>query len=91
MEQLKIILGLLGIAGAGLIYFKLAKGRSAEALLENQESKEKLLEKDKEIGNNNAGLTLEEERRKALEAQANSEKSKDLSDAANSSFFNKRT
>lgn len=90
MEQLKIILGLLGVAVAGFIYYKLNKAKSAEALLENQESKEKLLEKDKAIGNNNASLTLEEKLREATENQAKEEKSKDLSDEDLAKFFNNR-
>lgn len=65
---MEILIGLVGVL-AGWLFFERNRRKSAEALNHNLETKEELLEKDKEISNNNASLALEEKRREDLNKQ----------------------
>lgn len=82
---------LLIIAGlVGLFAFERSKRQSAEALLENQETKEKILDKDKEIANNNANLNVEASKQDELKKNIEEGKKDENSspeDLAN--FFNR--
>jgi hypothetical protein len=84
MEYLLALLGVL----FGAFIFVNTKRKSAEALLENVETKEKLLEKDKEILSEEAKLKMEEEKRALIEATLK-EKKKELSIDEMENFFNR--
>lgn len=63
-----IIAGLAAVIAAlvsGIFYFK-AKSGIAEALNQNEKTKEQLLEKDKQLASNNAQLDVEEQKRNEL-------------------------
>ncbi len=69
MELNDLLLTVIGISLGGLLYYK-GKAGSAGALLENSDSKEKLNKEDKDIAKSSGLLEAEEEKRKALEADA---------------------
>lgn len=65
LNTLLLVIG--GLIGA--FFYQRSKRRSAEALNENVETKEKLLNLDKEKNTNDANLLLENERRNDLRKQ----------------------
>jgi phage shock protein A len=71
---------LFGIIAALLGGFFLQKNKkdSAEALLQNQETKEKLTKVDESIAKNDGLAAAEDYKRKQLEQQANEEKAKNV-------------
>lgn len=77
------------VAGFGglFLYFTWSKKQSAEALLLNQDTKQQLLDKDKQINQDKAVLDVEAEKRKQLEDSANKQK-KDVSNEELTNFFN---
>lgn len=65
-------IGAIGAAFAALLawlFYERSKRKSAEGLLENQETKEKLIEKDKQINVHEANLEVEESKREELKKQ----------------------
>lgn len=89
---MNVVYGLIGIIGALLaaFFFQRSKAQTSEALLENQKTKEELLNKDKDILQHNAELTLEEKTRKQLEEQTK-EKQNEIPTPQNIiDFFSKR-
>lgn len=80
---MEYLLGLIALLLGGLVLTN-KKKQSAEALLQNQATKEKTLEQDRDIAKNTGLLDAEEQKRKELE---NAPKS-NPSDPAD--FFNKR-
>ena len=79
---MEYLLGLVGVL-LGALYLTNTKKKSAEALLQNQATKEKTLEQDRDIAKNNGLLDAEEQKRKELENVK-----KDPTDPAD--FFNRR-
>lgn len=80
------LFGALGLTAIGFFYMK-AKKDSAEALLNNQRTKQDVAKIDGQIAKNDAILESEEEKRKAINQQ--------IKDAQNEAgdvidFFNKR-
>lgn len=79
----------LGIVGAATLVYLYIKKQSAEALLENVDTKEKVNELGKDIAKNDGLLEAEEEKRAQLEKEKN-EKLKDTSVSDLIDFFNNR-
>lgn len=71
------LLALIAVAIGGFLYYK-QKSDSADALLTNQQTKEELLKKDKEIMINDALSQVEESKRAEVE-----EKIKDIKNVSN--------
>lgn len=68
------------IAGLlGLFFYQKTKTQSAEALLNNLEKKEKLLEKDKKIAVNDGLAEIEDEKVKQKRKETDDEKNKQVS------------
>jgi len=73
-----------------LLYEK-NKRKSAEALNDNAETKEKVLEIEKEVIKNEALNEAEEEKRKTLKDSLEEEKKKDVSEENILDFFNRKS
>ena len=84
-----VLAGILSLL-AGLFFWERGKRKSAEALLENQATKEKLTEIDGKINVNEAKLEVEEDRRKALQEDMKKEQDKDVSTKDVEDFFRNR-
>lgn len=90
MSLTEVLLLITGLLGVGFVYER-GKRRSAEALNDNLETKEKLLEKDKKISENDASIKLEEERQKQIKKQIEEDRNEsktNLDDIID--FFRKR-
>lgn len=89
MDLLTILFGVIAALVGGFFYQK-SKKDSAEALLQNQDTKKALNELDKTVAKNDGLLTAEEEKRKQLEKDLEAEKAKDVSQKDLTDFFNNR-
>lgn len=74
MEYILALFGLL----LGALGWNFVKRRSAEALLQNNETKSKLNEQDKNKAQNDGLLAAEDKRREELEKDADARKKEDL-------------
>lgn len=74
----------------GLFFMERSKRRSAEALNDNAEMKEKVQEKQGKVLENNAELKAEENLRAKEKESLESKKNEDLSTSNLVDFFNKR-
>jgi hypothetical protein len=74
MEYVLALFGLL----LGALGWNFVKRRSAEALLQNNETKSKLNEQDKNKAKNDGLLAAEDKRREELEKDADARKKEDL-------------
>jgi len=74
----------------GLFFMERSRRKSAEALNDNIETKEKVMEKEKKVMENNASLKSEEELRSKEKESLESKKNEDLSTSNLVDFFNKR-
>lgn len=74
----------------GMLFYERSRRKSAEALNDNAETLEKVLEKEESIMKNNASLEVEEEFRKKEEQSLENKKNEDLSTSNLVDFFNKR-
>lgn len=84
-----LIAAVVGLAG--LLFYTNTKRKSSEALLENTETKEKLLEIDKNTLETIAEMNMESVERSEAERKLNDEKKKDLSIQELEKFFNRNT
>lgn len=73
----------------GLVIYQRNKAKSAEALADNLKANEKLNDLNKDIIKNKALMEAEEEKRKAIENEANEKKKQKLSLQDISDMFNK--
>lgn len=87
---MKTFLGLLSAFGAVVLAIFYQKAKTNEACIENMQTKEKLLEKDKVINSNNTALSNEEQKRMQLEDDIKRDKNEEDPTANISDFFNKR-
>jgi len=72
-----------------MLFYQNVKRRSAEALLENTATKEKLLAKDREALKHEATLELEDKLRANVEAERKRKDDKDPSVEELTDFFNR--
>ena len=87
MGIIEILFGVV-IALVGAFLFQKNRANNAEAILENNDTKEKLNEVDKGIAKNDGLLAAEEEKRKELEKEAEEEKVKELKEDELLEFLN---
>ena len=88
MKYVKYLLGLIGILG-GWLFLERGKRKTAEAINENVEVKEKVQKLEGERLENSATIKAEEERRKEINDKATEEKSKPVGDTDIVDFFNR--
>lgn len=90
-SKMDLILGLVGaiLILIAIILYERGKRSIAEALLQNQQEKEKLNAIDQQISQNNGQLASEEEKRKQLEQDLKDKESKDASKDELLDFLNK--
>lgn len=74
----------------GLLFYERSRRKSAEALNDNAETKEKVMEKQGKVLENNAALNAEEELRNKEKESLEGKKNEDLSTSNLVDFFNKR-
>lgn len=84
---MEYLLGLIALL-AGWAFFERTKRKSAEGLNENLETKEKLLEKEKEVFLNEAKLKAEKQKQAELNWQLEEERKKDETVKEILDFFN---
>lgn len=82
------LVGLVGVLGA-LFLWERSKRRTSEALLENQETKEKLVEIDKTISKNEGTLEAEETKREEIKKDLEEEKNETKTNEELEKFFNR--
>jgi Flp pilus assembly protein TadB len=87
MKYVKYLLAAIGLLLGGF-FFQRSKRKSAEALLENQESKEQVQAIEAEKHKTDASLQLEEERREDIKENAENEKAKPVIDSDLLDFLN---
>jgi len=85
------VLIMMVVALVVLLVHQHLKKNSAEALNDNLESKEKVLEKEKEIAKNEGLITAEEEKRKQIESDLEKKKNEEVSKDNLLDFFNNRS
>jgi hypothetical protein len=85
---MEYIIGII-VALLGLLGYNYTKRKSAEALNENLETKEKVNEEAEHIARDVGLVQVEEERRKQIEKEINDAKEKEDSLKDISDFFNK--
>ena len=81
-----IIVALIGYA-----LFQRSKRRSAEALNTNLETKEQVLDIQKDVEKNNAEIEAEKQKQADLQKKADEEKAKDVSKEDLVDFFNNKS
>lgn len=86
---MEYLIGLV-LALVGALFYQKTKRASAEALLENNEVKSKLNEKDRNIAKNQGLDQAEEQKRIELLKEANKEKGKNLNAKDMEDFFNNK-
>lgn len=84
-----LIAAVVGLVG--LVFYTNSKRKSSEALLENTETKKKLLDIDKNTLETIAELNMESMERSEAERKLNDEKKKDLTIKELENFFNRNT
>lgn len=89
MDFMQILLGIVALLVGGL-FFERSRRKSAEGLLDNLKTKEEILEKDKQINENNALKTNEELKRNQLNQDIETEKNSKDNNEDLENFFNKR-
>lgn len=87
----KLTLAGIVIALVGWLLYERNKRRSAEALNDNQESKEKVTEIQKEIVKNEARNEVEEEKRESLKETLDKAKNEEVSTDNILDFFNRKS
>lgn len=75
---------------AGLFFYERAKRRAAESLNDNLDTKEKVLDKQKKVMENEISLEKEEQLREEELTKLEEKKNEDLSVSNLVDFFNKR-
>ncbi len=90
---MEVLIGIIVLLGGGFLFVN-SKRKSAEGLLQNQETKEKLLDIDKSSLKDQASLELEKQKTEALKEEhekpgANEQNIKDILNFFNDTFTKK--
>ncbi len=86
------ILGLIGVAGMAFVGYlwERSKRRSAEALNDNLETKEHILDLQKDVVKNEALIEASKEKQDEIKRKLEEEKAKDVSKDDLLDFFNRK-
>lgn len=88
MKKLQGILAGLAALFAALFFIERFRRKSAEGLLENVETKEKIVGIDKEINKNEAEIKTEETKREEIKKELNNELNKSSNEKDLEDFLN---
>jgi hypothetical protein len=89
MKYLKYLLGAIVFLLGGFL-FQRSKRKSAEALLENQESRQEVHNLEAQKDTNDASLQLEEQRREDIKKNAEHEENRPVLDSELLDFLNRK-